>query len=826
MKRKILRKGLSIILSLGMFVSAFPASWADSEILGAGAPPSEFSVYINVDGSTEPTLLKKYSASEMRTMAADSKNKYLEDSSYDKMTRNGTIYYTGRTQYAYYSGRAVTEYVLMSEFLKDAGVEFEENDYLIMGPDYTIDPIYRDEYNFGSAQENYERYWYNYGWYDHDDIMSDSRYYFQNWNADTKFRVPSVIALKSYGGDGWMEEGYWEMYAGQSDYLWAYVINFGQENINEATYTRFYRQNTECTIKLGKDDVADGIISDLLAETVREANKELNDTVTGNSAAQVPEDKYWVPEIYKNTLQTAIDDNGSVSGTNEAVYNAYLSLKSALKDFNDARQSGAKIGFTWFSEEDYSETERYTIRTKNQMLELAQLVNGTADLGEHVVASAYDFEGKTIELIEDVALDRNRITIGNADHPFKGIFDGGGHTLSGLKINVNSDYAALFGNNQGTIKNLTLSGDITQTAGDTALAAGIAAYNSGNIENCVSYTDVTASNAQAAGGIAGINTGTILNSVNIGTISNDKICGGIAGQNAGIISGCINTEKIESQSVSDEAFAGGIAGLNDTVSAIENSVNTGDISATCNAAGGIVGLNRSAVSNCYSTGSVEGSSEAGGIAGTDNGSINNCYYLEGSVKSSDGDSAELSAECKTEEEMLSAGFAQLINSGSNKFVACNGNYPRLTWQREYSLLFDTDGGTSIEDQKMGQYFKPLRPDDPQKDNSTFEGWYADEDNVTEYDFSVPITEDRIIYAKWSSGSGDREAAPADRETVPMVHKAVPVVQEALVVQEGALADWQKVPKVRIMIQRIILLLIRVQTEQSALRRTQLMQAIR
>ncbi|MGM9597982.1 MAG: bacterial Ig-like domain-containing protein [Eubacteriales bacterium] len=79
--------------------------------------------------------------------------------------------------------------------------------------------------------------------------------------------------------------------------------------------------------------------------------------------------------------------------------------------------------------------------------------------------------------------------IGTVENPFRGIVDGNGNTVSGLTITKTTNgVAGLFGYNNGTIRNLTVSGGINADAsGSTdniAYIGGIAGYNAGVIDTC------------------------------------------------------------------------------------------------------------------------------------------------------------------------------------------------------------------------------------------------------------------------------------------------------------------------------------------------------
>ena len=211
--------------------------------------------------------------------------------------------------------------------------------------------------------------------------------------------------------------------------------------------------------------------------------------------------------------------------------------------------------------------------------------------------------------------------------PFIGVFDGNGHIIKGLYVNIQTTdrdvYAGLFGYSRGMIKNLGMMDGSVSASSSSSSAGGIAGYNIGTISDCYNTGSVSASAASSAysysyaGGIAGWNYGTISNCYNTGSasasvssssssFSSSSSAGGIAGDNVGTISNCYNTGSVSATatSTSSSSHAGGIAGYND---------GTGTIS------------------NCYNTGSVSSSSSyscAGGIAGQNyNGTISNCYYL-------------------------------------------------------------------------------------------------------------------------------------------------------------------------------------------------------
>ena len=76
----------------------------------------------------------------------------------------------------------------------------------------------------------------------------------------------------------------------------------------------------------------------------------------------------------------------------------------------------------------------------------------------------------------------------------------------------------------------------------------------------------------------------------------------------------------------------------------------------------------------------------------------------------------------------------------------------------HRVKFDTQGGSSINDQTPASGSAVAKPADPTREGYTFAGWYIDEACTEAYDFSVAVTADMTLYAKWvkneasSSGS--------------------------------------------------------------------------
>ena len=261
---------------------------------------------------------------------------------------------------------------------------------------------------------------------------------------------------------------------------------------------------------------------------------------------------------------------------------------------------------------------------------------------------------------------------------YAGTFDGGGHTISNLKIeSSDGSDLGLFGYiaTGGVVKNLTLS-DV-EISGNNYIG-GIAGYNEGTISDCKTMGKV--SGTTHVGGIAGYNEGTISDCKTMGKVSGTTRVGGIAGSNKVEISGCTNSAQVSAES-NGLTYAGGITGF-----------NSGNISTSCNekegtitafggdmaCSGGIAGYNYDEnggnITETCNEGSVfaECVKEAhtheynkGGFAG---GIVGYCH--DGKITASHNE-AEVYAKCMLSGDyMVCAGGVIGFTQYNSSFVAC------------------------------------------------------------------------------------------------------------------------------------------------------------
>ena len=235
-------------------------------------------------------------------------------------------------------------------------------------------------------------------------------------------------------------------------------------------------------------------------------------------------------------------------------YTYTVSLLAAAKD----------LGYT--IESDGS----YTVTSADGLMNIAELVNGGKSDINITLDTDIDLTGK------------DWMPIGtDYDNSYKGTFDGGGHTITGLTFTTNDEYAGLFGwlNRAGTVKNVVMEGvQITSNQIYGGSIGGVVGYGWGTIENC---------------------------SVS-GSVSGTVYVGGVVGvQIGGSITGCSS-----SATVKGTVDVGGVVGQTNSNATMTACYATGNVTLEIApkkniAGGGLVGMNAgSSLLACYATGNV------------------------------------------------------------------------------------------------------------------------------------------------------------------------------------------------------------------------------
>lgn len=83
---------------------------------------------------------------------------------------------------------------------------------------------------------------------------------------------------------------------------------------------------------------------------------------------------------------------------------------------------------------------------------------------------------------------------------------------------------------------------------------------------------------------------------------------------------------------------------------------------------------------------------------------------------------------------------------------------------EFTVDFDSNGGTIVESQTITNGEKATKPTNPTKEGYIFDGWYLDLDDADEYDFNSKVTKDITLEAKWKVATGGEveEEKPAEK----------------------------------------------------------------
>ena len=169
------------------------------------------------------------------------------------------------------------------------------------------------------------------------------------------------------------------------------------------------------------------------------------------------EDVYY--RVGENGKWTKIDSEASadLDGTDQVVTIYYASAEELQS-------------IKWYD----PNVNEFVLTTAGQLTYLAQLVNGGTD-----------FAGKTIRLGSDIEISKTwAAPIGTQFKSFKGTFDGEGHVVS---VKVGTTFGGLFGYNDGTIRNVIVTGivDASSVAGPNV--GGIAGTSRKTIQNCGFY---------------------------------------------------------------------------------------------------------------------------------------------------------------------------------------------------------------------------------------------------------------------------------------------------------------------------------------------------
>ena len=298
----------------------------------------------------------------------------------------------------------------------------------------------------------------------------------------------------------------------------------------------------------------------------------------------------------------------------------------------------------------------YTVTSADGLMNVAELVNG----------------GKTdinITLTADIDLTgKDWMPIGtDYDNSYKGTFDGGGHTITGLTFTTNDEYAGLFGrlNRAGTVKNVVMEGVLITSNNGSSQAGGVAGFSRGTIENCSVSGSV--SGTVYVGGVVGVQIGgSITGCSSSATVKGTVNVGGVAGQtnSSATLTACYATGNVIIEMAPKKNIAGGsLVGM-----------NAGSSLLACYATG-----------NVTSTGSSTGKVHIGGFWGNNYTTVTACYWKNnheqgiGYNRESTG-ATKVDGSVVTWQKAVDAMNTALQNAGSKWRYELKGTLPTLRKQ--------------------------------------------------------------------------------------------------------------------------------------------------
>ena len=296
----------------------------------------------------------------------------------------------------------------------------------------------------------------------------------------------------------------------------------------------------------------------------------------------------------------------------------------------------------------------YTVTSADGLMNVAELVNGGKSDINITLDTDIDLTGKDWTPIGT-----------DYDNSYKGTFDGGGHTITGLTFTTNDKYAGLFGwlNKAGTVKNVVMEGvQITSNQIYGGSIGGVVGYSWGTIENC---------------------------SVS-GSVSGTVYVGGVVGaQIDGSITGCSSSATVKGM-----VDVGGVAGQTNSSATLTACYATGNVIIEIDpvkniSGGGLVGFNGgNGVLACYATGNVTstGSSTGNvhifGLLGDNYTTVTACYWKNNQERGykTAPESTKVDGTYVTWQKAVDAMNRALQNAGSEWRYELKGALPTLRKQ--------------------------------------------------------------------------------------------------------------------------------------------------
>lgn len=364
---------------------------------------------------------------------------------------------------------------------------------------------------------------------------------------------------------------------------------------------------------------------------------------------------------------------------------------------------------------------------------------------------------------------------------FSGVFEGQGHTISGLSLVDDGSVIGFFRYVQqgANVRDLVIRGRSMPT-GSRSTVGGIAGSNAGTLHNC--RFEGVSSGASVVGGIAGTNlaAGVIESCTTTGSVYGAHFIGGIAGENHGIIANCTNTSSVNTtveqndidlssltlndligtENVADITDIGGIAGQSGGV--IRACMNRGTVGYQHMGynVGGIAGSQTGYIEGCVNYGTIYARKEGGGIVGQMEPS-STLEYTKDTLQELSDEMGTLQTLVNRACDDASAASSEL----SNQLEALKNNVTSSRNAIE-NLLKQAQNGVSIGSQTvktdLSQFKQDLKNTNlPGADNGDNA---ADSDTVIDYGEATPPSDTDPVDPNYTLSPSEEPAQSADLST--------------------------------------------------------------
>lgn len=280
-------------------------------------------------------------------------------------------------------------------------------------------------------------------------------------------------------------------------------------------------------------------------------------------------------------------------------------------------------------------------------------------------------------LTADIDLNNKPFTpIGvDSSHSFRGTFDGAGHVISNLKIEVTEDkkFAGLFGHANVIAKDLTIdSATVTSVSINTGVLAG-GLYSSGSATNCV-VKNAAVTGTGTVGGLIGncaaaVNRCAVLDT----TVSGTSKIGGLIGMTGKTVN---ESYALHVTVTAAGDYAGGLVGgycASTITSCFARGTVTGD-----GYVGGLIGdgvssSSRAKIQNSYTVVDVTADTGTfGPIAGGSYASVTNAFYCEDSALTGKDSGKNTTGTPKTTAELKDAAILTKLSSAFGIYAGADG----------------------------------------------------------------------------------------------------------------------------------------------------------